>query len=73
MSYPSIRALLLGLVLMAPAAPLLAAIDAYQFDSTAQEERFQRLAAELRCLVCQNQSLADSNAGLAKDLSYNFV
>ncbi len=27
-----------------------------------------RLAGELRCLVCQNQTLADSNAGLAVDL-----
>jgi cytochrome c-type biogenesis protein CcmH len=31
-------------------------------------DRFRRLAAELRCLVCQNQSLADSNAELAVDL-----
>lgn len=33
-----------------------------------QEERFMHLAAELRCLVCQNQSIADSNADLAVDL-----
>ena len=32
------------------------------------EERVQRLSAELRCLVCQNQSLADSHADLAIDL-----
>lgn len=32
------------------------------------EERVQRIAAELRCLVCQNQTIADSNAGLAEDL-----
>lgn len=32
------------------------------------EARFKDLAAELRCLVCQNQSLADSQAGLAEDL-----
>ncbi|MBA3478483.1 MAG: cytochrome c-type biogenesis protein CcmH [Lautropia sp.] len=31
-------------------------------------ERFRRLAGELRCLVCQNQSLVDSNAPLAQDL-----
>lgn len=31
-------------------------------------DRFRRLAAELRCLVCQNQALADSNAPLAQDL-----
>ena len=31
-------------------------------------ERFQKLTNELRCLVCQNQSVAESNADLAKDL-----
>jgi cytochrome c-type biogenesis protein CcmH len=32
------------------------------------EERFKVLGHELRCLVCQNQTLADSNADLARDL-----
>jgi len=32
------------------------------------EKRLQALAEELRCLVCQNQSIADSNADLAVDL-----
>jgi cytochrome c-type biogenesis protein CcmH len=32
------------------------------------QARYQRLAGELRCLVCQNESIADSNAGLAADL-----
>jgi len=32
------------------------------------EARVQSLATELRCLVCQNQTLADSNAPLAVDL-----
>ena len=34
----------------------------------ALDARVQRIAAELRCLVCQNQTLADSNASLALDL-----
>lgn len=34
----------------------------------ALEKRAMKLAAELRCLVCQNQSLAESHAGLALDL-----
>lgn len=32
------------------------------------EERFQKLTAELRCVVCQNQSIADSHAELAQDM-----
>ncbi len=33
-----------------------------------QEARMMAMAAELRCLVCQNQTIADSHAGLAQDL-----
>lgn len=33
-----------------------------------EQERMQKLAEELRCLVCQNQTIADSNSGLAVDL-----
>lgn len=36
--------------------------------SSADPERFKRLSEALRCLVCQNQTLADSNAELAVDL-----
>ena len=36
--------------------------------SDAQEQRYLNLLKELRCLVCQNQSLAESGAGLASDL-----
>jgi cytochrome c-type biogenesis protein CcmH len=34
----------------------------------ALEARMQSIAAELRCLVCQNQTIADSHSGLAEDL-----
>jgi len=44
------------------------AIDAYQFDDPAKESLYKGLVRELRCLVCQNQNLADSNAELAKDM-----
>ncbi|NNF66344.1 MAG: cytochrome c-type biogenesis protein CcmH [Gammaproteobacteria bacterium] len=37
-------------------------------DDPVLQERYVRLANELRCLVCQNQSIADSTAGLAVDL-----
>ena len=37
-------------------------------EDPALEQRVMRLAEELRCLVCQNQTIADSHAGLATDL-----
>lgn len=37
-------------------------------DNPAQEAQMMRIAAELRCLVCQNQTVADSHSGLATDL-----
>lgn len=40
----------------------------YPLDTPKQDAQFTHLLRELRCLVCQNQDLADSNAGLAKDL-----
>ena len=40
----------------------------YPFEQPKQEAQFNYLLKELRCLVCQNQDLADSNASLAKDL-----
>ena len=39
-----------------------------EFNDPATELRFKKLTEELRCLVCQNQSLADSHAELAQDL-----
>ncbi|MBK6727949.1 MAG: cytochrome c-type biogenesis protein CcmH [Xanthomonadales bacterium] len=49
-------------------ASLAHAIDPLPFANEAEERRFQSLAQELRCLVCQNQNIADSDAGLARDL-----
>ncbi|WP_189452907.1 cytochrome c-type biogenesis protein [Cognatilysobacter bugurensis] len=39
-----------------------------QFQSELEARRFHSLVAELRCVMCQNQSLADSNAQIAVDL-----
>lgn len=47
------------------AAPLAVAQEGLNPEQT---QRFQDLIEELRCLVCQNQSIAESNAGLATDL-----
>lgn len=44
------------------------AIDPLPFKDAAEEARFRALAAELRCVMCQNQSLADSTAPIAQDL-----
>ena len=46
----------------------LAAIDAFQFETPAQEQQYRSLIEELRCPKCQNQNIADSNAPLAADL-----
>jgi len=39
-----------------------------QLEDHALQTRFERIASELRCLVCQNETIADSNADLAVDL-----
>src|SRR5260221_12162275 len=42
--------------------------DYYPFKTKEEKNRFYQLTSQLRCLVCQNQNLAESNAGLANDL-----
>ena len=61
--------LLLAMLLLSPLAHAQASDPTpLLFRDTAQETRFHRLTAELRCVMCQNQSLADSNAQIAHDL-----
>ena len=62
----SFSAFLLTVAMLAGAT--LQASEPIEFDDPAQEARFLELTSELRCLVCQNQSLADSDALLAQDL-----
>jgi cytochrome c-type biogenesis protein CcmH len=59
--------LLLILLLLAPVVAV-ASIEVHQFQTSEQEELYNDMIAELRCLVCQNQNLADSNSELARDL-----
>ncbi|WP_029065745.1 cytochrome c-type biogenesis protein [Labrenzia sp. DG1229] len=49
-------------------APALAVAPEEVLDDPALEARARALSAELRCMVCQNQSIDDSDAPLAKDL-----
>jgi len=58
----------LSLLLLALSLPVLAKEAVPAADDPVLERRVMKLAAELRCLVCQNQSLADSHADLAIDL-----
>jgi cytochrome c-type biogenesis protein CcmH len=58
----------LGLALWLALTPVLAADRPLGFPDPVQQARYEGLLAELRCLVCQNQSLADSHAELAQDL-----
>lgn len=63
------RLAVLGLCLLAGAGSVSIAKEAAPAASDpALEARMQRIAVELRCLVCQNQTVADSHAGLAEDL-----
>ncbi len=50
------------------ALPSWAAVEYHPFEDPQKEATYQTLISELRCLVCQNQTIADSNADLAKDL-----
>jgi cytochrome c-type biogenesis protein CcmH len=62
------QVLLIIALLLAASGTAWAAQTRDADDDPAVEQRLKSLSAELRCLVCQNQSLADSNADLAIDL-----
>lgn len=55
-------------VLLLAAAPALAIDMEQAFEDPAMQSRYESLTRELRCTVCQNQTIADSNASLARDL-----
>src|SRR6478672_985211 len=65
------REILLAIVLSffsMTAAPALVAQVAQPIEDPAIEARMKNLTKQLRCLVCQNETLADSQAQLAEDL-----
>jgi cytochrome c-type biogenesis protein CcmH len=59
------KIILLFLILLSSVAN---AVDTYQFNNPEKQAAYDSLVSELRCLVCQNQTIGDSNAELAADL-----
>jgi cytochrome c-type biogenesis protein CcmH len=63
-----IRRFIMVLAILFAAAPAFAVNPDEVLADPALEARARAISAELRCMVCQNQSIDDSNAELAKDL-----
>ncbi len=66
-SLVAIALIALAFVIVAPAGHTVG-VDRYRLDDPVLEARAHKIARSLRCLVCQNQSIEDSNADLAADL-----
>jgi cytochrome c-type biogenesis protein CcmH len=64
-----LRGVIALLLLMFAAAPAFA-IDPLPFHTSAERVRFQHLTRQLRCMVCQDESLLSSNADFAKQLRH---
>ena len=62
------RSIVLACILVFASAPLLAIDTERAFEDPQQQARYEKLARELRCLVCRSETIADSNAELARDL-----
>lgn len=60
--------IILPMLLLVATSVSIASNKIYSFENSNQQLIFENLLEELRCLVCQNQSLADSGSGLATDL-----
>ncbi len=56
-----------GLVFV-PSVAIAAPFATYEFDTSEQERLFHKIIEEIRCVVCQNQNISESNAQLAQDL-----
>ncbi len=56
----------IGLLLIQ--APFAESIEANDFETSEQQSRYTQLIDNIRCPVCQGQSISGSNSGLAKDL-----
>ena len=67
-SFKTITLSVLTLLIVFSAFSVSAAEDKFSFDTPAQRESFLKLTAELRCPMCQNQNIADSDAMIAHDM-----
>ena len=63
-----LRQMVLALWLLCAGVVSAQAIEPLPFKDHAEELRFQHLTTQLRCPMCQNETLADSNAPIAHDL-----
>jgi cytochrome c-type biogenesis protein CcmH len=66
----ALRAWLWVMLIAVTGIAMAQAIDPLPFRDHTEELRFQHLTSELRCLVCQDENLADSNADFARDLRH---
>lgn len=62
------RTIIAGVLAACMTGPLIAGDSIREFDNAAEESLYRDLLEEVRCLVCQNQSLESSDAELAQDL-----
>jgi len=62
------RRILIFLSVLLSSSGLAESTEIYAFNSATEQLHFQHMTEEIRCLVCQNQNIADSNAPLANDL-----
>jgi len=67
MAVMRLRGVLLTVVLLAASMPG-GAVEPRSFDDPARQQRYEALLEELRCMVCQNESIATSDADLAQDM-----
>lgn len=68
MKFPLLRSLVLICGLLAAGQAFAVAVDEDVIDDPALEAQAREIMTGIRCLVCQNQSIEDSNADLARDL-----
>ncbi|MBK1645622.1 cytochrome C biogenesis protein [Thiocapsa imhoffii] len=66
--HPLILALFLVIGVIGSGPSVAFTLEEFQFETEAEFHAFRGLIEKLRCLVCQNESLASSQAGVAQDL-----